>query len=230
MSAGKGHLQLPRERRGVGKEVPQLKQRAGHEREVYVLRKRKHRESGAAIVEMAIVLPLLILLVFGIVEYGLLFKEKMTIASATASAARTGATMGSRDAADMRILEALEAGLYDQVDSSVLISVEIFKANETTGAKVIGSVNTYNFTPTIPCRWTPCPSTNPGPAVYGGTWVPANRDTTLDPSGGGLDVLGIEVKYHHTAITGLIPGVDRDLTERALIRIEPDVFSTGGSP
>jgi hypothetical protein len=174
---------------------------------------------------MAIVLPLLSLLVFGIVEYGLLFKEKLTIASATASAARTGATMGSRDAADMRILEALEAGLFDQVDSSVLISVEIFKANETTGAKT-GFVNTYLFTPSVPCKWSPCPSTTPGPAVYGGSWPPADRDTTLDPSGGGLDVLGIEVEYHHSAITGLIPGVERDLIERALIRIEPDVFST----
>jgi hypothetical protein len=64
--------------------------------------------------------------------------------------------------------------------------------------------------------------------VYGGPYLPANRDTTLDPSGGGLDVLGIEVLYHHSDITGLIPGVDRDLTERALIRLEPDVFGTGG--
>jgi Flp pilus assembly protein TadG len=191
-----------------------------------VFRKHKDGESGVAIVEMAIVLPLLILLVFGIVEYGLLFKEKLTIASATASSARTGATMGSRDAADMRILEALEAGLFDQVDSSVLISVEIFKANETTGAKT-GFVNTYIFTPSDPCKWAPCPSTTPGPAVYGGNWPPVDRNTTLSPTGGGLDVLGIEVVYHHSDITGLIPGVDRNLTERALIRIEPDVFSTG---
>lgn len=187
---------------------------------------RKRDEKGVAIVEMAIVLPLLILLVFGIVEYGLLFKEKMTIASATASAARTGATMGTRDAADMAILDALEAGLFDQVDSSVLISVEIFKANEVTGAKIAGSVNTYTFSPLIPCNWSPCPSTTPGPPVYGGPWVPASRDTTLEPSGGGLDVLGIEVDYHHTAVTGLIPGVERDLTERALVRLEPDVFGT----
>ncbi len=197
----------------------------GFEVAIFGLHRNKD-ERGAAIVEMAIVLPLLILLVFGIVEYGLLFKEKMTIASATSSAARTGATMGTRDAADMAILEALEAGLYDQVDSSVLISVQIFKANETTGAKVAGSVNTYSFTPLVPCRWTPCPDPNPGPATYGGPWVPSSRDTTLEPSGGGLDVMGIEVRYHHTAVTGLIPGVDRDLTERALIRLEPDVFGT----
>lgn len=47
---------------------------------------------------MAIVLPLLF---FGIVEYGKLFREKLTIASAATSAARTGATMGTRAEADL---------------------------------------------------------------------------------------------------------------------------------
>jgi Flp pilus assembly protein TadG len=61
-------------------------------------------ERGAALVEMAMVLPLLVLLVFGIVEYGLLFKEKLTIAAAATSSARTGATMGARAEADFAIL------------------------------------------------------------------------------------------------------------------------------
>lgn len=184
-------------------------------------------ERGAAMVEMAFVLPLLVLLVFGIVEYGLLFKEKMTIASAATSAARTGATMGTRDEADFRILEALEAGLYDQVSTSVLISVDIFEANPITGAKNLSSVNQYLFTPAVPCKWSPCPDTTPGNFTgYGGPWLPSTRDTTLDAGGGGLDVLGIEIVYHHDSVTNIIPGIDRDLTERALVRLEPDVFGS----
>ena len=189
-----------------------------------VFRKRKNNESGVAIVEMAIVLPLLILLVFGIVEYGLLFKEKLTVASATTSAARTGATMGTRETADIRILEAIEAGLFESVDSSVLISVQIFSAHPTTGATIAGKVNTYAFTPGVPCRWTPCPDPEDPGFNYGGPWIPAVRDTTLEPGGGGVEVLGIRVQYHHTSVTNLIPGVDRDLTEIARIRLEPDVF------
>ncbi len=188
------------------------------------IRIRARDETGAAIVEMAIVLPLLILLVFGIVEYGLLFKEKLTVASATTSAARTGATMGTRDAADMRILEAIEAGLFDSVDSSVLISVEIFSANPSTGAKLPGKINTYSFAPATPCRWTPCPDPSDPSFAYGGPWVPSGRDTTLEAAGGGVEVLGIQVNYHHSSITDLIPGVDRDLSEIARIRLEPDVF------
>jgi Flp pilus assembly protein TadG len=194
------------------------------------MRRDRRSERGAALVEMAVVLPLLVLLVFGLVEFGLLFREKMTIASAATSSARTGATMGARDEADIRILQALEAGLYDQVDASVLISVDIFKANETTGVKDATNVNTYYFAPATACRWNPCPDPDDPTFAYGGSWVPSGRDTTLDPGGGGLDVLGVEIVYHHTAATNLIPGVDRDLTERALVRLEPDVFGTPTGP
>ena len=187
------------------------------------------RDRGAAMVEMAIVLPLFVLLVFGLIEFGLLFRERLTIASATSSAARTGATMGARAEADIRILEALEAGLYDQVNTDVLIRVDIFRANPTTGAKT-SDVNRYAYIGGGGCKWSPCP--DPAlfsPPTYGSPsdWGdPALRDTSLDPGGGGLDVLGVEVVYHHDTVTDIVPFLDRDLTERALVRLEPDVFGT----
>ncbi len=190
----------------------------------------RRNERGAALVEMAFVLPVLILLIFGSLEFGLLFKERLTIASAASSAGRTGATMGTRPEADFRILQALEAGLYDQVDAAVLISVDIFKADEITGAKT-AFVNTYTYDPTDPtCKWIPCPDpANPSFGGYGapsGWGDPALRDTELDPGGGGLDVLGVEVTYHHTPITNILPSLDRDYAERALVRLEPDVFGS----
>jgi Flp pilus assembly protein TadG len=180
------------------------------------------RERGAVMVEMAVILPLLLLLVIGAIEFGLLFHERLTIASAASSAARTGATMGIRDEADYAILQALEAGLYDQVDTSVIIRVDIFKADPITGQKT-GNYDRYLYQPlATTCKWSPCPDVaEDGPV---GTWVPASRDTTLDEGGGGLDVLGVEIIYHHTAVSGFIPGMDRDLTERALVRLEPGVI------
>jgi hypothetical protein len=187
-------------------------------------------ERGAAMVEMAVVMPLLLLLVFGIIEFGLLFRERLTIASAASSSARTGATMGTRAEADLAILQALEAGLYNQADPSVLIRVDIFKADAVTGAKT-GQYNRYTYVATnTGCKWSPCPDPSLGTVTYGSPSLwgdPAGRDTTLDPGGGGLDVLGVEIIYHHSSITNLIPGIDRDLTELALVRLEPDVFGTG---
>lgn len=177
-------------------------------------------------VEMALVLPLLLLLIVGGIEFGLLFHERLTIASAASSAARTGATMGIRDEADYAILQALEAGLYEQVDPSVIIRVDIFKADPISGAKT-GQYDRYFYQPlAASCKWSPCPDVaEDGPV---GTWVPATRDTTLDEGGGGLDVLGVEIIYRHTAVSGLIPGMDRNLTERALVRLEPGVIEAPG--
>ncbi len=182
-------------------------------------------ERGAAAVEFAIILPVLVLLVFGIFEFGMYFRESLTIASATASAARTGATMGDRDEADIAILQALEAGLYDQVDASDLIFVEIYKADPVTGARLAGFVDKYKYKPNLACKWKPCPDPDFGGAPVG-TWTPDTRDVTLQEGGGGLDVLGVRVKYRHYAITGLIPGVDRNFFERALVRLEPALFES----
>ncbi len=186
----------------------------------------RKKEEGAALVEMAFVLPVLFLLIFGALEFGLVFKERLTIASAAASAGRTGGSMGDREAADMRILEALEAGLYDQVDASIIVKVEIFKADPVTGAKDLSAINSYDYLPALPCKWDPCPDPDNGsPPDYGsGTWIPAVRDTTLDPGGGGLDVLGVEVTYDHDPVTNLFSFLDRNFAERALVRLEPDTF------
>ncbi len=59
-----------------------------------LLRKLHRREDGAAAVEFALVLPVLVLLVFGIMEFGMTFRDTLTIASATRTGARTASALG----------------------------------------------------------------------------------------------------------------------------------------
>ena len=54
----------------------------------HTARLRFHREDGQAIVEFAIVLPLLVLLVFGIAQFGLAFRNYLAITDAARVAAR----------------------------------------------------------------------------------------------------------------------------------------------
>jgi Flp pilus assembly protein TadG len=49
-------------------------------------------QKGAAIVEFAIVLPLLVLLVFGIIEFGILLYDQAIITNASREGARAGIT------------------------------------------------------------------------------------------------------------------------------------------
>ena len=56
---------------------------------VYV--KRERSRTGAAVVEAALVLPLLLLLIFGVIEYGWVLLRTQQITNATRQAARVGA-------------------------------------------------------------------------------------------------------------------------------------------
>lgn len=54
-------------------------------------------QRGAAAVEFALVFPMLVLLVFGIIDFGLLVNANVTVANATRDAART-ASLGGTEA------------------------------------------------------------------------------------------------------------------------------------
>ena len=57
-------------------------------------RRSKNDESGAAAVEFAIVLPILLLLVFGIIEFGLLFNRFISVTHAAREGVRVAALTG----------------------------------------------------------------------------------------------------------------------------------------
>jgi len=180
-------------------------------------------ERGAALVEMALVAPLLLLLLFGIVEFGFVFKDRLTISHATNAAARTGSTTGTDPAADFLILGAVEAGLTGAVDLATIDHVDIYKANPD-GSKS-GSYNRYFVDASSACGWNPCPDPSTGSPVYGNpsNWGdPSNRDVVLDADG--LDTLGIEVQYTHTWLTGILGFGPATWVEQAEVRLEPDVF------
>ncbi len=53
---------------------------------------------GAAVVEMAVVTPLLLMILFGIIEFGWMFMVQETLTNAVREAARTGILQGSTHA------------------------------------------------------------------------------------------------------------------------------------
>jgi Flp pilus assembly protein TadG len=55
--------------------------------------KRKFNEKGAAVVEFAVVVPLLLVLVFGIIEFGILLYNKAMLTNASREGARAGIVM-----------------------------------------------------------------------------------------------------------------------------------------
>lgn len=79
---------------------------------------KRNSERGAAIVEMAIVLPLLLLLVFGIVEFGRAYMTDISVTHAAREGSRAYAiTRGSADAAtaESAAIEAAERTVAPEI-------------------------------------------------------------------------------------------------------------------
>ncbi|GMQ94597.1 MAG: hypothetical protein BMS9Abin12_2095 [Acidimicrobiia bacterium] len=203
-------------------------------------------QRGTALVEMAIAAPLLILLVFGILEFGLAFQDRLTVSNGTQSAGRVVAALGNAEDADIATLQAVEQslGLLANTGAGVIKHVQIWKSdgsgNPASPCVAPGNggadCNWYEYKPLTACRWEPCPD----PAVtgyqFGGLFVPTGRDVTLNKTGPdvGLDTVGVTVLFSHDWLTGVLPipdviceaDGDNCWADTALFRLEPQNFGS----
>ena len=109
-------------------------------------------ERGAGLVEFAFVLPLFVLFVFGIVEFGRAYNAKVTLTAAVREGARTAAIAKTACADPTKPAECVEKSVQDAasgLDADAVNAVLETSCNVTapTNAKVNA---TYPFSYTIP--------------------------------------------------------------------------------
>ncbi len=73
--------------------------------------RRRRGQRGAAIIEAAFVTPVFLLILFGILEYGLLFRDNLTTNNASQEGARAASVGGKASTADYLTLETIEHGI-----------------------------------------------------------------------------------------------------------------------
>lgn len=157
------------------------------------MRRRGDREKGAAVVEMALVIGLLLMIALGAFEYGMAFRSWFGVTAASREGARVGASAGSASVADCTILEASAAALLSNTGSKV-VTVEIFKHDPGSGNNGPSSV----YRPFDPDADDVANLICGSWFQISGNWAPASRDD----EGATRDWLGVEVTYRHAWITG----------------------------
>ncbi|MGI9666020.1 MAG: TadE/TadG family type IV pilus assembly protein [Acidimicrobiia bacterium] len=197
---------------------------------------RRKRETGATMVEFAIILPIFVALLFGIIELGLAFYNRTVVDDATQAGGRVGAAVGNDIDVDLFVLETIGSEV-DQLPNGgvgIVKFVEIFEVNAAGNPTSELNFYEYTYTPDpTQCDWSPCPQGST-PANYNGwTWRPDERSVKV----GDLDTIGVKVYFAHNWITGVIPGGDRDCTralrtstcwiEETSLRLEPLQFDVG---
>ncbi len=132
--------------------------------------RRATRTPGQALVEFAIVIPIFMLLLTGMMEFGFAFGDRLTLGNASREGARVGSSLVSGNSApcsgdpagvDKSIIASvqfiLKSGGSD-VRLANVSSIRIFKAS-STGAQIGSAANVWAYTPGAG------PDADPGPGV-----------------------------------------------------------------
>jgi hypothetical protein len=162
---------------------------------------------------MALVLPVLMLTLIGIMETGIAFQDYLTVSYVAREGARIGAFLGDDIGADCAVVQSVALGLTGR-QLSRLNRLEVFRA-DASGNQVTGDTNTYTYNTGDPqdCdNWT---------SVV--TWPETDRQVVVgtDP----LDILGVRVVLRHDWVTGFPPfSGSFTINEETITRMEPEAY------
>ena len=106
------------------------------------LRPRRRRDDGAAAVELALVLPILLLLLFGIISFGIVFAQKLALSNAAREAARfgtVGLTTSDRPTCQ-QITDRVRAALTNTIALTPSdVTIKITRGPDGTGSNPCGA-------------------------------------------------------------------------------------------
>lgn len=180
------------------------------------MRRWRSAEDGAALVETAILLPVVLLIVFGIIEFSSAFND----ASVTSDASRAGGRIASAQARNpayaTNAAQSVAAALKTLPADSPQ-ELWIYRANDKGFPGADGN-DDFDVCSTKCVSYTWNADTKdwnygtPG----GGGWDSSTQQVCNEP----FDQIGIYVKIRHDFITGLF-GATIDLDDHAVFRFEP---------
>lgn len=192
-------------------------------------RRRADGERGALMVEMAIVAPLLALVIAGVLEFGLAWRDNLTVANAGRAGVRTVSRGGDDRLADYETLQSVR-GALNSIDPGLIDYLVIYESTTADGGPsptcAAGSTSTVpgercnvysasdlstlvpaDFTGTTDCSTAPdrffCPVTD--------------RETDFDIGPG---YVGVHLSVNRDFITGAFPG-SITITDHSVMRLEP---------
>lgn len=192
------------------------------------------RERGATLLEAALILPLLVALFLGVVEFGFAWRDVNAIERGLQTAARVGASASSTRYADYNTLRALDSSLGDLAGATVQ-RVVIFRSTSADGVvpsgcaggtAVSGVCNVYTAAQLDTENPTGFPDTGAGcVGAWDASWCPMSRDDDLPTP----DYLGVWVRLSYDRFTSVIPTPTVTIERTAVFQVEPCVPG-GGRP
>jgi Flp pilus assembly protein TadG len=188
--------------------------------------RRERGERGAVLVEAVIVIPILMMITLGIIEYGSAYQQDAAVAAASRAGARVASAYSKHDfgvstaAADGGILTASAvAAALQSVGSATPQKVWIYKV----GAAGSGPPNFTGCTYCVGYAWnTTTKAFNTTELPGSQSWPLTKQYTCVSPA---PDQIAVWVQMTHTAVTHMFGGA-KSLTGQTTMRLEPTVDSS----
>lgn len=190
-------------------------------------RRRRRDERGAVLVEVTLLLPVMILLVFGVIEFSFAFQG----AAAVSDAVRAGGRTASALPAQADFIEQTQQATAARMNDIRGVTPEELWIYDANAAGYPGASNGFSsFAGVIDCyissldaergcvtyTWN---SSTSSWSPAGGNW-PATRLQPDDYCGETADEVGVYVKAHYNSLTKLF-GQSHTMQDRAIFRFEP---------
>lgn len=185
--------------------------------------RRRRGQRGAVAVEAALITPVLIFLVFGMIDFGMLFKDYLAVTSATRAGARIASAEPrqaafAQDAADQVLLEG------SALNASDITAVWVYKAG--TNGYPSGRSDFASCSTCVKFK----------PLLVSGVWTMKQQSsswsaTSQNACAGDVnrDSIGVYVKYAHDATVGLFFDTF-DLQDHTVMSLEPVTATAGCRP
>jgi Flp pilus assembly protein TadG len=185
--------------------------------------RRARGERGAVLVEAAIVLPLLLLLVLGVIEFSIAYKASNTVGSSV----RAGARLGSAEARSSTFFTDIKAAVESSLQPSgqdTPVSLWIYDAN-TSGFPNGASSMTCNSYCTAYTNWSTA-SHSFTTTTAGSSWTTGAAGTMhACATDSATDSVGVYVVMTHSTLTGIFAtAVGKNsftLSDKSIARLEP---------
>jgi Flp pilus assembly protein TadG len=184
-------------------------------------------EKGQAIVEFAMLLPVLVLLLVGLMEFSLVWNSRNTVLFASRDGSMLAAEGGSLDGTDCVVLQRIEADVVSPSTSLRIQEISIYWSDRN-GDQIGTNQNVYTRTGSTSCTYPDGTTITVPYTLATAGYVEGARCSVLAGCGGShttVDTIGVRVTYQHFWMTSFVrfAGTSVTFTEASITRAEPQL-------
>ena len=190
-----------------------------------LLQRYRRDEHGQGLVEFAIVLPVLMLLIFGLIEWAFVMNTQSSVNFASRDGAMLAAEGGNNAGTDCMVLARIERDLVAPALPPRIQNVQIYWSDRN-GDQIGANSNTYSRFGSITCDYADGSSLTVPYTLTGPGYLEGSRCDILNGCGGLhtiVDTVGVRITYQHmwASYVGQTIAPTLILNKSTAIRIEP---------